>query len=407
MDPVRLPHYCALNQEGESWILRWREEAIGLEVTDQSSSRGQARIGNAIGPDAITESDARRLARRYLLSHLSPSIKARRATITVSEFIETHFLPEFVAAKTLAGRAHYHSILKHILSPEELGRIFGGSFGNGNGNLTRRPGWPYLSNLRIRDTRPHHVEQLLTAATASGYSPLTVRRIRSVVSALFSFAKRELIFMGTNPARSVKGPDPVRKSTPALTLSQMEQIIRAMRYPEKEMTLFALLADMNVSEICGLQWKNVNLTGMRVDSHDESIPPLTIAVKNRLYRGELANAKDTRRRMIHIPETLLPMLLLLHCSTRYCEPDDFVLTSRSGAAINVTNITARRLGVIGKKLEIPELTWQLLRRAQSALKKSYGAQFQYYVAAAAVAESQPEEPLTVGGSKRSKAVVCC
>ena len=91
-------------------------------------------------------------------------------------------------------------------------------------------------------------------------------------------------------------------------------------------------------------------------------------------------------------------LLLLNGRTRYREPDDLVLTSRYGAAINVTNITARRLGVIGKKLNIPELTWQLLRRAQAAMKQAYGVQFQYHIAAAAVSEGQQDEPLAISGS---------
>ena len=190
------------------------------------------------------------------------------------------------------------------------------------------------------------------------------------------------MFLGANPASSAKGPDLVPKTTPLPTLTQVEQIIRAMRYPEREMTLFALLTEMNLSEICGLQWKYVNLTGTWLNDREEPIPPLTIAVHKRWYRGELADAKDTRRRQIPIPETLLPMLLLLKDRTRYRGPEDFVLTSRSGAAINVTNITARRLGVIGKRLEMPELTWQVLRRAQSAMKQAYGPQFQYHIAAA-------------------------
>lgn len=158
-------------------------------------------------------------------------------------------------------------------------------------------------------------------------------------------------------------------------------------------------ATLNISRLAPLGVRNLGITTPGGASNTEPFtvtggtpaftgpaPALTttpaIAVRKRWYRGELADAKDTRRRQIPIPETLLPMLLLLKDRTRYRGPEDFVLTSRSRAAINVTNITARRLGVIGKRLEMPELTWQVLRRAQSAMKQAYGPQFQYQIAAA-------------------------
>jgi integrase len=257
-----------------------------------------------------------------------------------------------------------------------------------------RPPWPYLGNLRFRDVRPEHVQQLIAAALANGYSPQTVRHIRSVISAVFSYAKQELVFMGNNPAGSAKMPEMIRKTTPDLTLAHVEQMLHAMRYPEKEMTLIALLTDMNVSEICGLQWKYVNLTGASSNPHGVPIPPLTIAVTRRWYRGDLADVKDARRRKIQIPEMLLPILLLLSGRTRFTGPDDFVLASRSGKAVNVTNITARRLGSIGRKLGIDSLTWQVLRRAQVAIKADHGQDFQYRIAAAAMADLPHDSPLT-------------
>ena len=372
MDPVRLPRQCALFQEGGFWILRWTEEAIGLPVTGHALSRNLTRIGAASGPDAVPESEALRLARRFLLSRRPPGTQANRALITIAEFVGTRFLPEFVAAKTLAGRAHYHSILKHVLSPEELGRIIAISPANGNGMIVPRVGWPYLGNLRLRDVRSHHVQQLLAAASASGYSPQTVRHIRSVVSALFSFAKQELVFMGTNPARSAKTPEIVRKSAPLLTLAQMEQIIRAMRYPEKEIALFALLADMNVAEICGLQWKYVNLSNESHILEEDSIPPRTIAVRKQSYRSEFGPVVGTRKRFIPIPELLHSILQQLKHRKTLTAPDDFVLASRTGTPIYPDNIAARRLKWIGTTLEIPWLSWHVFHRTRMKLMAEFG-----------------------------------
>ena len=45
-----------------------------------------------------------------------------------------------------------------------------------------------------------------------------------------------------------------------------------MRYPEKDIALFALLTGMNVTEICGLKWQYVNLSNDRHIVDDEVIP---------------------------------------------------------------------------------------------------------------------------------------
>ena len=382
MDPVRLPRSSTLAAEGGYWQLCWNEHVIGLRGSARSSPPSQTRIAPATGPGARTEIDARRLAQRYLVSKLPSGVLAERSQMTVTDFIEAHFLPEIIARKAFAWRAHYKSVLKHIVSPKDIRRLLGVDGTRADANFRSELGWPYLGHLRLGEVRSDHVDLLTRTALERGYSPRTVRHIRSVISALFTYAKQELMFTGTNPARSAQVPEIDRKSETALTLEQMEQALRVMRYPEKQMTIIALLTDMNVSEICGLQWKCVNLTGGWLDLDKEVIPPLTIAVTKRWYRGELAEVKETRRRMIHIPATLLPMLLLIGARNEFSGPEDFVLTSRSGTAINVSNITARRLCRIGKKLGIQELTLRTFRRTQGLIEQRLGAQFQHRIGAA-------------------------
>jgi len=383
MEPLRLPRNTSLSEEGGYWLLRWREDLFCLAEIPHSFPWNMARIGSSTGPDSLSESDALRSARRYLLSHLSPAAITKRALMTVADFVATRFVPEFVERKAIAARAHYHSILKCVLGPERSGRAGGVCSQPCASHAGEYRDWPCLGNVRFADVRSEDVQQLIAAAIARGYSPQTVRHIRSVISAVFSYAKQELVYTGNNPADSVKVPEALCKSAPDLTLSHLEQMLRTMRYPEKQMTLIALLTDMNASEICGLQWKNVNLTGAQSNPHGHVVPPITIAVDKRWYRGELASVKEARRRKIQIPQTLLPMLLLLSARNRFIGPDDFVLTSRSGRAINVTNITARRLAMVGRKLGVPALTWPLIRRAQSAIKADHGPEFQYRIAAAA------------------------
>jgi hypothetical protein len=43
---------------------------------------------------------------------------------TVATYVESRFIPQHVMRKAPAGRIHYHAILKHILNPETVDRIF-------------------------------------------------------------------------------------------------------------------------------------------------------------------------------------------------------------------------------------------------------------------------------------------
>ena len=88
------------------------------------------------------------------------------------------------------------------------------------------------------------------------------------------------------------------------------------------------------------------------------------------------------------------MLLLIKGRSKFTGPDDFVLTSRSGAPINVTNITARRLSSIARELEMPGLSWQAFRRARAAMKQAYGPHFHYHVAAAVSPDWQQASQLS-------------
>ena len=57
------------------------------------------------------------------------------------------------------------------------------------------------------------------------------------------------------------------------------------------MVLFAILTSMNIAEICGLQWKRVNLAEHSTTVDGESLPPLTIAVRRQWFRGGTGPSK--------------------------------------------------------------------------------------------------------------------
>ena len=59
-----------------------------------------------------------------LLARLGFHPVIQNATMTFSSFVETKFIPEHVQHKTLAGRTHYQAMLKHLIRPETVHRMF-------------------------------------------------------------------------------------------------------------------------------------------------------------------------------------------------------------------------------------------------------------------------------------------
>jgi integrase len=159
------------------------------------------------------------------------------------------------------------------------------------------------------------------------------------------------------------------------------------------MTLIAILTGMNIAEICGLQWKYINLTDHNVSREGELIFARTIAVRKQWYRGELSSVPEGRKKNIPIPDLLRRCFLRLGPS-RSGEWNEFVLASRSGKPINQINVAARRLKIIGERLEIPWISWQVFRRTRVSLINEFGAQLQRELALAMTLMPDVVSPLS-------------
>jgi integrase len=169
-------------------------------------------------------------------------------------------------------------------------------------------------------------------------------------------------------------PDIVRKEAHVLALDQLRRLIEEMRSPEREIALLAVLTEMNVAEICGLQWKYVNISEFRCMSDGEWIPPRTIAVRKQSYRCEFGAVMNSRRREIPIPDLVASLLRNIRSRKRFTGRDDFVVVSRRGTPINQDNVATRRLKVIGRRLEMHWLSWNVFHRTYMAMHTEFGRQ---------------------------------
>jgi integrase len=374
MPLIRLQQSGELYLHDGVWKVRWCQEAVDAAGTFVERRWCEpAVVGPATGPNGVSQEEAQRIALRSVIFKMSPGEDAPPPTMTIAVFVELVFVPEHVLTKTASGRTHFQAILKHVLKPEEVHRVFPAGSNRSKVRMKTIPDWPYLGNLPLSETRADDVQRLIQAAVARGYSAQTVKHIRNVVSAIFAHAKKRQCFHGENPATQVVLPKMVRKQAHALTFAQAKDLLGAMQYPQRELALIAMLTHMNVAEICGLQWKCVNLTDDWCTAEDERIPPRTIAVRKHFYRGELASLPmRSRNRYVSIPEPLLQVLRKLRQRQRYTGPDDFVLTSKVGRPVNEKDIAKRRLKPVGKRMKMPWLSWRVLSRTHTTLAYQLG-----------------------------------
>jgi len=379
-----LPRNSALYLEDGFWKLSWdsrSETPSGSPVAPAPGGAGDANhpiwVGMATGPKGLSREEAQQIVWRMIVSRARAQKAAQHSSMTLAEFVERKFVPEYVASKGYSGRMHYQSMLKHVLQPEEVDRVFGVEPRRPKVRLRSLADWPYLGHFSLRDVRPEYVQNLTVAALSRGYSRQTVMHIRNVVSTIFSYAQLEMYFDGDNPASPIKLPRVSRPQTPAPSLGDVHRLLELMRYPEKEMTLLAVLTGMTVAEICGLQWKRVNLGDSEtVNCDEETVPARTILIREEWMRGQLGSVSKRRLGSVTIPKSLLPVLLRLSLNPKFTSPTNFVLTSRNGSPVNQTNVLTRRLKPIGMELNIPSLSWHMIRRIHKELVSEFGNQFQ-------------------------------
>jgi integrase len=346
----RLQQKGDLFDQGGMWKLRWHEDKIG---GDGKVVRGWSRavhIGPSVGTGKLTEKEARRLGWENFLSKLDAGICTPNAAMTLGNFVEQKFLPEHVAFLKKSGRVHYESMLKHVL--------------------------PALRDRRLRDTTSAEIQKLVSSMLAKNYSVQTVKHVRTVVSAIFTHAKRLGWHSGDNPAKLVRLPEMVRKEAHALSFDQAVAALGALKSPAREMVLFAILTSMNIAEICGLQWKRVNLTDQFATVDGESLTPLTIAVRRQWYRGEFGSVKaKSRRRNLPIGMILVGVLAKMKDRATFTGPDDPVFSARTGKPVDEHNIARRHLKPIGGSLGMPWLSWHCFRRTHTTLANELGMAF--------------------------------
>jgi integrase len=292
--------------------------------------------------------------------------KLSAAAMSLAEYVEQNFIPNHVSLKTDAGRIHYQAILKHVLTPEAVERMFAPYNGMSRSRLKTLPDWPYLDHIRLCDLNADHVRDLTMSASAHGYSPQTIKHIRNVVGKVISHARKEGFFSRENPVSEIKLPAILQRKVHKLTIAEAKAVLRLMQFPEREIALISMTTGMAVSEICVLRWKDINLTDCAVYCDGEVIPPYHALVGRQPNAAPSPSPATSRMRIVEIPEPLVRRLQRLRRELRQSKPESFLLEHLGGTALRQGDICSR-LELIAREVGIPWLSWPALKRAHQTL----------------------------------------
>jgi len=117
------------------------------------------------------------------------------------------------------------------------------------------------------------------------------------------------------------------------------------------------------SELLGLRWLDLN--------YDECL----LVLRETVYRSKLRNWGKTRKalRPIHIPKELADDLWLWRQESNHPEPEGFIFPNRlrKGGFIDPQNYR-RKMRKLDQELELPKLTFQVIRRTIATLAQKKG-----------------------------------
>jgi integrase len=291
-----------LFHRGNSWFLRYYD-------TDASGHRIQKceKLKVAYGGECRTRRSVQSFVDE-ILAPLNSGLLNPQATMTVVEFVDTVYLPEYVEKRLRpASVKQYRDIW--------------------NNHLKSRMG-----KFTLRSFRTVHGEQILADIAAKAkLGRSSLRHCKAFLSGAFKQAKRLGILDGLNPVQDVSIPraPEAEEDTYAYSLPEIKATLAVLGEPAWTVVLCAALSGLRKSELRGLTWENF-------DGKELSV---TRSVWNRTV-----SEPKTRRSRSPIPVVKqLADALNMHKrrAGTLAQPDLPIFQAGNGQPLNLDNLARR------------------------------------------------------------------
>jgi integrase len=299
---------------GGSWYVRFYED----QMKDGKSVRRRVCQKLARYSDAYrSKKDVYPLAEPYLAPVNSGQLQPE-SSLTLSEFIERHFLPHVERKRRPATVKFYKTTYKvHVKEP--------------------------LGSIRIRDFTTKHAQNFLDAIPRQSHQSLL--RIKALLSGVFTYARQQDVIRAANPIQGVKAEG--RRTKPeryAYSLEEIQHMLAILPEPAKTVVAVAAFTGLRAAELRGIRWEDY--------TEDE------IRVARTVWRTHVVEDAKNEASAANVP--VIPILRKVLDLHRKSNPDGYIFAGqRRGAPLHLDNLSRR---VIAPKLKGGWHGWHAFRR---------------------------------------------
>src|SRR5208282_2776732 len=184
-----------------------------------------------------------------------------------------------------------------------------------------------------------------------------VLQIRAYLRDIFAEAVDQ-DFLVKDPARKVTVPTQLRDTDrTTLTWLQLRSALSKLELRELDMT-----NALRPSELFGLRWQCFN--------HTEC----TMRLAETVYKGKIRPWGKTRKSLgiVHVPKELADDLWLWKQGCPNSSPEAFIFPNKKDGFMDSNNYRKRVLHRLARELELPKLTFQVIRRTIATLAQKKG-----------------------------------
>ncbi|NSW83106.1 MAG: tyrosine-type recombinase/integrase [Syntrophothermus sp.] len=217
--------------------------------------------------------------------------------------------------------------------------------------------FPALGNMKLKDVRPIHVQNLINQMGEQGKSKSLQRQVLVALNGMFKYAVRNGLISG-NPAQYTEYYEVPANERQALTPAQVAELLEACKGTRAELAIhLALYCGLRRGEIVALKWSDL----------DENTR--TIHVKKAVefvnnQPKEKSPKSKAGERIIPVPPHLWDML------QSQPKKSMFVIPSAQGTQMTKTAVR-RLLEPIQKKVSF-YFTWHMLRHTYATTLDKIG-----------------------------------
>jgi len=296
-----------------AWHLRYYvQEMNGAELIRRRVSQRLARIDD----DHRTKTDVWPLAEE-ILSPLNRGTHQPEGAITFSDFVEKYFLPNIAAKRKPSTHKFYQDAYRNHLR-DRVGMI------------------------RMRDFTTRHAQDLLDGIRLSHQSLL---RIKTAMSAVFTYARQRDIIRMANPIQGVKAEG--KRTTPeryAYSLAEIRHMITTLPEPARTVVAVAAFTGLREGEIRGLRWEDYDGAELKV--------------QRSIWRTHVGDTK-TAESAAAVPVIPLLQTILAEHRSRYPGQGWIFAGLKKGFALHLDNLSRRDIApALGEKWK----GWHSFRR---------------------------------------------